>query len=78
MEKQYVVAQMTGQQEVVADVFASVLPQLARVGGAVQQLFDGKGGPLHGMAQQPGIFVGDLQRDPADMAGDENLVPKGG
>jgi len=34
MEKQHIIAQMAGQQKVVADVFTAVFSELAGIGGA--------------------------------------------
>ena len=69
---------MTGQKEVIADMLPAVLAQLLGVFGGVKKLLYRKGGPFDGIAKQAGIFVGYLQRYPADGRGDDGFaLPQG-
>ncbi len=69
---------MAGQQIVVADVLAAVIAEPLGVLGCVEKLLYREGSTFDGIAQQAGIFVGDLEGDTTDGGGDDGLcLPKG-
>src|SRR5262249_10975904 len=72
-EEQHVVAEMSREQEVLAYVLTTVLPESPCEVGRIQQLLDPVRRPLDRVREDPRVAVRDLERDAADGARDDGL-----
>ena len=72
-KRQQIIFDMARDQKIILDMHAAFDAELARVLGLVNKLLDPIGRAVDGARQDAGKFVGDLQRDAADCAGDDRL-----
>jgi len=73
-KQEQVVPDMPRNKKVLPDVFPSAIPQFSGVLRFIQQLFQPVSGAIGRVNEDPGLFMGDLQGNPAHGAGDHGIA----